>query len=345
MWDIMDHGGAIEERYWRAWIMRVTGIDLIVCTYNNAALLGQTLDAIVRMRAPGGVSWGVTVVNNNCTDDTEQVIAAHQQAGNVRELRMIHEPKQGVAEARRTGVRQTSRPMIAMLDDDCLANEDWLVELVRFAEGHERAGMMGSRVVLRYLGGATEVARRHEQALAAVDWGDEPVNMAQMSGGYLVGTGMCFTREAIEASGWLEQMRLLSHTGEKLTTGEDSEMMYRLQRAGYEAWYVAGMKVTHQIPPHRCRLEYLERLYEGLGECAPVLLEIQQGQVMARDVIERELRKARKRARSAKIRAAINRCIGRKRAWEDWRIKRARYRGRVAGWEAMKRERSRREAD
>ncbi len=49
-------------------------INLIICTYNNAALLKRTLEGIAQLKVPAHISWSVLVVNNNCTDETESVV-------------------------------------------------------------------------------------------------------------------------------------------------------------------------------------------------------------------------------------------------------------------------------
>ncbi|MHB1155237.1 MAG: glycosyltransferase family 2 protein [Phycisphaerales bacterium] len=320
--------------------MTQCGIDLTICTYNHADLLHQTLEAIARLRCPDELCWAVTVINNNCTDHTAQVVAAHQQQHRIANLRMVHEPKQGIAEARRAAVTLTDKPLIAMLDDDCIPDEDWLAALARFAAVHPRAGVFGSRITLRYIDRPTPVALRHARALAATDWGDQPVRLPDSGDRYLVTAGICLRRDAIEASDWLNHRLLAGRQGGRLTAGEDAEMVYRIQHAGYEAWYVPSMRVTHLIPFHRCRLAYLEGLYHGFGASAPMLMEIERGSPMTIAEIDRAMRHARKRARHAALHVALNRCIGRKNAWEDWRLKWARYRGRLDGWRSLRQLRS-----
>ena len=58
---------------------RQVSIDVVICTYNNAALLDATLDRIARQRVPEGVDWQVLVVNNNCTDETPLVLEKHSR--------------------------------------------------------------------------------------------------------------------------------------------------------------------------------------------------------------------------------------------------------------------------
>src|SRR5262245_28397298 len=126
-----------------------TSIDLIVCTYDNAALLDRTLAALGRQRVSSGVTWQVLVVDNNCTDRTPEVVAEHSRAGGVP-LRMVREPRQGLTPARLCGVRNTAGEWIAFVDDDCLLAEDWVEEAARFAALHPACGAFGGQVVLEW---------------------------------------------------------------------------------------------------------------------------------------------------------------------------------------------------
>ncbi len=45
---------------------------IVICTYNRARLIGETLESMRRIRSPR--NWDVIVVDNNSTDDTRDVV-------------------------------------------------------------------------------------------------------------------------------------------------------------------------------------------------------------------------------------------------------------------------------
>ena len=51
--------------------MRLT---VAICTRNRSAFLRQTLRQMTRLTLPPEVEWELLVVNNNCVDDTDEVI-------------------------------------------------------------------------------------------------------------------------------------------------------------------------------------------------------------------------------------------------------------------------------
>ena len=65
---------------------------VLICTYNRANLLGETLDTIAKSRTT--LAWEVVVVDNNSTDHTRSVVAS-RQANYPVSLRCLSEPRQG----------------------------------------------------------------------------------------------------------------------------------------------------------------------------------------------------------------------------------------------------------
>src|SRR5258708_20102154 len=57
-------------------------IDIVICTYNNAAMLDRVLQRLVAQDA-SAIPWSVLVVETNCTDDTHHVIYHDLAAPNI----------------------------------------------------------------------------------------------------------------------------------------------------------------------------------------------------------------------------------------------------------------------
>lgn len=50
-----------------------------------------------------------------------------------------------------------------------------------------------------------------------------------------------------------------------MLTGEDTEMLSYIQKAGWEIWYNPAMEIHHQIPHWRLQKEYLIPFFRGIG--------------------------------------------------------------------------------
>lgn len=236
----------------------MTSIDLVICTYNNAALLDRTLAAIAQQRVPSGTNWQVLVVDNNCTDETPKVVEKHRQAGGVS-LRIIREPRQGLTPARLRGVKETTGEWIAFVDDDCLLAEDWVEQAARFAAGHPACGAFGGHIILDWETPPPPFALKRRYAYAGKNHGETAHRRP-----WIAGAGMVVRRTALADCGWIDQQFLEDRIGKRPVSGGDMEIGLRIA-ARHEIWYNPACKLRHVIPAHRMTRQYLRRITFGLG--------------------------------------------------------------------------------
>jgi glycosyltransferase involved in cell wall biosynthesis len=83
-------------------------VAVLIATYNRAERLGETLDFLAASRVRPGLTWEVVVVDNNCTDNTRQVVESRQASYSVR-LRYLTEKQQGRSPQSRAARRQSRR--------------------------------------------------------------------------------------------------------------------------------------------------------------------------------------------------------------------------------------------
>jgi glycosyltransferase involved in cell wall biosynthesis len=96
-----------------------------------------------QLRIPANVDWELLVVNNNCTDDTDAVIARHQDA---LPLRRLFEPEQGLSNARNSAVAVAKGDYILWTDDDVLVSSNWLVEYANAFRSWPDAAFFGGPI-------------------------------------------------------------------------------------------------------------------------------------------------------------------------------------------------------
>ena len=51
-------------------------VSVAICTWNRSALLDRTLASLHQLAIPSAVEWELLVVNNDCSDDTDDVVRA-----------------------------------------------------------------------------------------------------------------------------------------------------------------------------------------------------------------------------------------------------------------------------
>jgi glycosyltransferase involved in cell wall biosynthesis len=222
-------------------------------------MLDETLQALALQVVPAGARWSVLVVNNNCTDDTSVVAQRHIAAQNVPGLRVVLETVPGLTPARHRGVRSTTAPWIAFVDDDCILHPDWVAQAIKFASEHPTCGGFGGRVILDWEIAPPVYVRRFTHCFAEQELGSVPKPVK-----FIVGAGMTVNRSALVRVGWCDRHYLADRVGKRLVSGGDVEIALRI-RSRYQLWYNPACQLRHRITKERISRRYLRRVNYGLG--------------------------------------------------------------------------------
>ena len=126
--------------------MSLPFIDVVVCTFNRAAMLEGIISSLMAQTYPAE-RYLVTVVDDGSADETwrklEQMAASQSR---LRPLRIAHA---GLSAARNRGWRSGGGDIVTFTDDDCLADPGWLAAVARtFADHPEALGAVGKTVTV-----------------------------------------------------------------------------------------------------------------------------------------------------------------------------------------------------
>jgi glycosyltransferase involved in cell wall biosynthesis len=235
-------------------------IDVVICTFNRAAYLDNVLLALSVQRICSSIDWSVLVVDNASMDQTAEVVEAHRLREQLPGLRRVLEGEQGLTPARRRGVRETSAPWIAFIDDDNLLEPCWLDAIAEGIRAHPEAGGFGGRVTLEWEEPPPSVFRHFGWCFAEQHHGEAPCEIHN-----LVGAGMVVRRSALAECGWLERTLLADRVGKRVVSGGDVEIAQRVRSAGYPLWFIPDAVLRHRISGRRTNWRYLFRVLHGLG--------------------------------------------------------------------------------
>lgn len=243
------------------------GLDFSIAipTYNGGNRLAAVLECLRWQLNTADLSWEVIVVDNNSTDNTAAVVQKYQRQWSQRiPLRYAFEPRQGAAYARQKAVQLAASPLVGFLDDDTLPGMTWLISAYRFAQAHPQAGVVASRIQGSFETDPPKNFERIASLLALTERGSQPLMYEPKQKVIPPSAGMVVRRQA-----WIdhvpEELVLTGRTGTSMLTGEDTESILHIQRAGWEVWYNPTMRLQHQIPRQRLTRQYLQKLCRGIG--------------------------------------------------------------------------------
>ena len=240
---------------------------MLVCTYNRAGALGETLDSLARMAVPPGVSWEVLVVDNNSSDDTTSVVRARQGAFPVP-LHYLHEPRQGKSYALNTGLAAGRSTFVVFTDDDVVVEPGWLQAAIAPMVADVAIDYTGGPVYPIWEAPCPRWLDRHRGDLwgtiAILDYGRLPFVFEERQRVPL-GANMAVRRALIDSVGGFDPA--FGRTGTSLLGQEQAEFFCRTRAHGARGAYAPDMELHHHVPASRLTRKYFRRwwLWKGIS--------------------------------------------------------------------------------
>jgi glycosyltransferase involved in cell wall biosynthesis len=222
-------------------------IAVVVPTRNRASYLDVALSSLERQQTD--VPYELLVVDDCSSDSTPAVLGEHA----VRHVR--HERPLGLNAARNSGIRSTSAPLVAFVDDDIWAPPQWLGALAAGADRHPDADAFGGPIRARLEGPTPRSCGREQPPITTLDLGlkDAPARMVW-------GANMAIRRSALERRGGFDET-VSGH-------GDEEDWLLRLRDGGGVIEYLAGAGLEHRRAPGDARLMALARAAYRRGRAA-----------------------------------------------------------------------------
>jgi glycosyltransferase involved in cell wall biosynthesis len=229
-------------------------ISVIIPTFNRSSMLASAVESVLGQLSCG-VEYELLVVDNNSTDDTPEVVEKFIKAG--ASVRYQFEAKQGVSNARNCGIANTTSDIIAFLDDDVVAQTDWIRRIKECFDLHPEVLLVGGKVLPRWKSSPPSwLTREHWSPLALVDYGEEPFFVDWNRQFCLVTANLGIRRRAFERYG-----TFLPHLGRC----EDHEFESRLFSGGDKGLYDPQMVAIAEVQKERLRKSYHRAWWSGRG--------------------------------------------------------------------------------
>lgn len=244
----------------------MSSISAVICTHNRASYLTKALDSLDRQTLPKS-RYEVLLVDNCSSDGTNEL--ATRRMAETPNLRYLYEAELGLSAARNRGLKEARSTFIAFLDDDAIADPDWLEWTIRVCEEHlDDLGFLGGKV--RPIWEAERPDWLSDELLpflSMTDLGDEPIEVNGSSG--LVGANMTFKTQVLRNVGGFPTG--LGRRGKKLLSNEEIQLKRRLEKLGLKSLYHPKVCVSHHAIASRLTKEWYRRRVYWQGRSDAVL--------------------------------------------------------------------------
>jgi glycosyltransferase involved in cell wall biosynthesis len=238
--------------------------SVVICTYNRADRLAETLDTLAHSRL-SGLRWNVIVVDNNSNDATREVVTSRTGTFPVG-LQYIFEPHQGKSIALNTGLTATDAAIIVFTDDDVRVGEGWVDASCRSLLDNPRIDYTGGPVLPIWERPCPPWFDQERAdlwgTLAILDYGPDPFVFEERRRVPL-GVNMAVRRSLIDRIGGFDPG--LGRRGDSLIGQEQAEFFCRSRNAGAVGLYVPEMALHHHVPARRLTRDYFRRWWYWKG--------------------------------------------------------------------------------
>jgi glycosyltransferase involved in cell wall biosynthesis len=249
-------------------------VSVILCTYNPRPDLLQWAISSVERQTLAAEDFEFVIVDNRSDPPLDtRVLEEGRRLG----LRVIREAAPGLTRARVAGIRATSAPLIAFLDDDNYLEADYLQEALSIAAANPWIGCFGgkSRAVFE----CRVPAWKHKLLgyVGVRDYGPHAITSNRDCWGEWepIGAGLVCRRDVAEA--FAERVTAnpeaarLGRTGGGLMSGEDTLIAQTAYRLKYSCSYQPALELSHWMKAPRLTLPVLARTVAGHGRSYVVL--------------------------------------------------------------------------
>ncbi len=210
-------------------------ISVIVVTHNRPEELKECLESLKRQNLPKN-SFEVLVVDSSTTHKYETTTLVKNYP-----VKYIHTKYKGMTVARNIGICKARSEIVAFLDDDAIADENWITQILKNYNNKKVGGVGGKviedRPVSRKKGKKVIIGKidKSGELISNFDLGEERIEVD-----HIKGTNMSFLKKhLIEMDGF-----------DNLYGGrayrEETDVCMRLKKRGYLIIYSPNAKVLHK---------------------------------------------------------------------------------------------------
>ena len=209
-------------------------LSVVIVNYNVRYYLEQCIYSV--LKATKSFKCEIVVVDNHSSDGSVEFLR-NRFGDNITIVECIH--NQGFAKANNLAIQRTTGEYVLLLNPDTFISEDSIINILDFMDANPKVGSAGAMMhnsngtlaresrralptpfvsLLKMIG----ASRRYY--MGKLPW-DIPVQIEVVSGAF-----MMLRRSVLEITGLLDE--------DFFMYGEDIDMSYRIQKSGFENWYI-----------------------------------------------------------------------------------------------------------
>lgn len=197
-------------------------VSVVICAYNADRTMEECLESLTKLRYP---NFEVIIVDDGSTDRTKEISERYPQ------FQLISHENRGLSVARNEGIYAANGEIVAFTDSDCAVDPDWITFLVHRFLSENFAAVGGPNL---------PPAEDHwiPEVVARSPGGPTHVLLTDFEAEHIPGCNMAFWRDKLLEVGVFDPIYRAA--------GDDVDICWRLQNAGYKIGFAASALVWHR---------------------------------------------------------------------------------------------------
>lgn len=230
-------------------------LSVVICTYNRERFLPDALESLKKQTAPASV-YEIVIVNNNSTDKTETISLDFKNNNPNLNITYCVEANPGLSFARNRGIVEAQADLISFIDDDGIAREDYIENLITSFETHKTYGAIGGKVIPIYEEKTEPVwmSKYIQGVVSKVDYGDKIVDFTKK---YPAGCNMAFRKDLFAKFG--------NFNTDLVYRGDDKFVFTNFKSKGVKILYDPTVFVNHFIDAYRTETKFIHKISKSIG--------------------------------------------------------------------------------
>lgn len=222
-------------------------LTVIVCTHNRQDYIGGCIDSLLKQTVPDHY-YDILVINNASDDDTQNIVSNYiKKNGNLNNIKLVHEPKIGLSNARNRGIKTSQTNYIAFIDDDARVPKNWIETALQIISEH-RPDIFGGPAYPIFPSGKPDWYK--DEYGVRGDMGET----GWLTKGFIIGTNIFFRRDLLIEYGGFDPN--LGMKGDNIGYHEETKLIHRAFAEYRKVYYSKELAVRDLIPDYKRSLAF-----------------------------------------------------------------------------------------
>jgi glycosyltransferase involved in cell wall biosynthesis len=236
-------------------------LSVAICTHNpRPEYLARTVGALRAQTFPVGC-WELLVIDNQSAPPIDLDLTWHPRS------RIVREEELGLTPSRLRAFRESTSPVIVLVDDDNVLFPDYLEESAKIADSWPQLAAWGGQTIAEFEEAPPEWAKPYLWLAIREFSRNRWTNVPFVADAMPFGAGICVRRSLAEAYAQMigsdPKRKAFDRIGRRLLGCGDTDLVLTAYDLGQGTGLFVQLKLTHLIPKSRIEEDYLLRLVES----------------------------------------------------------------------------------